>query len=216
MSVEVKICGLCDAESVAATVAGGARYAGFVFYSKSPRAVDAESAAALIARLPASTASVGLFVDAGDDEIRRVLRIVSMPMIQLHGTETPERVAAVKKLTGLPVIKAVGIAAAQDVEAARRYESVADMLLLDAKPLADGLPGGNAAIFDWGLLKNASFARPWMLAGGLNEQNIAAAVAATGARILDVSSGVEEAVGRKNSAKIKAFLEKAHRLETCC
>lgn len=216
MSVEVKICGLRDASSLSAAVTGGARYVGFVFYPRSPRAVDAQTAAALIEQLPGSVTPVGLFVDASDDEIAQTLRVAPLRMVQLHGNETPERVAAVKKMTGLPVIKAIGIATPQDVETARLYEPVADMLLLDAKPRPGALPGGNAASFDWSLLKKASFTRPWMLAGGLNESNIAEATAATGARILDVSSGVEEAPGRKNPAKIKAFLEKARGFETCC
>jgi phosphoribosylanthranilate isomerase len=216
VSIEVKICGLREASAVAAAVEGGARYAGFVFYPRSLRVVMAEEAAALIERVPDFVASVGLFVDAGDDEIGRVLRIAPLRMIQLHGSETPERVADVKKKTGLPVIKAIGIAALQDIAVARHYESVADMLLLDAKPSPGALPGGNAAVFDWSLLKDIGFARPWMLAGGLDVRNIEAAVAATGARILDVSSGVERAPGVKDTLKIKAFLAKAQELETCC
>ena len=216
MTVQVKICGLCDAASVAAAVEGGARYVGFVFYPKSPRVVDPETAAVLIASLPPSVISVGLFVDPTDDELLRVLRIAPLRMIQLHGAETPERVAALKRLTSLPVIKAIGIASRQDILAARLYESTADLLLLDAKSPAGGLPGGNAASFDWSLLKNEAFARPWLLAGGLTALNSEAAVAATGASILDVSSGVEEGVGRKSPAKIKAFLAQARKIETCC
>ncbi len=216
MTVQVKICGLRDAASVAAAVEGGARYVGFVFYPKSPRVVDAETAAALIAPLPPSVISVGLFVDPSDNDVLRVLRIAPLRMIQLHGSETPERVAAVKRLTGLPVIKAVGIASRQDILAARLYESTADLLLLDAKPSAGGLPGGNAAVFDWSLLKDEVFAKPWLLAGGLNEANSESAVAATGASILDVSSGVEAGVGQKSPAKIKAFLAQARKIETCC
>ena len=212
MTIKVKICGLREEASVAAAVAGGAHYVGFVFYLKSPRAVTAEQAAALIAPLPASVTSVGLFVDASDEDITRVLRLAPLRMLQLHGKETPERIAAVKKITGLPVIKAIGIAAPQDIETARLYEPVADLLLLDAKPPTNGFPGGNAVAFDWKILEKASFAKPWMLAGGLNTENIAQAVALTGAQILDVSSGVEDAAGQKNPAKIKAFLERAKSL----
>ncbi|MDR3424107.1 MAG: phosphoribosylanthranilate isomerase [Alphaproteobacteria bacterium] len=211
---EVKICGLRDAVSVAAAVEDGARYVGFNFYLKSPRVVGAQTAAALIEILPSSVVSVGLFVDPSDEEIRRVLGVAPLRMIQLHGGESSERVAAVRALTALPVIKAVGIATPQDVEAARRYEDVADFLLLDAK--LSGTFGGSGVTFDWSLLKNAAFAKPWLLAGGLNISNVAAAVAATGARILDVSSGVEESAGRKSPEKIREFLKTVRNLETCC
>ncbi len=216
MSVQVKICGLGDAASVDAAVKGGAQYLGFVFCPKSRHKVDPASVASLIEPVPSSVATVGLFVDPSDDDLRRVLNIVPMKMIQLHGSETPDRISAVKKITGLPIIKAIGIAAPQDVTTAKSYESVADFLLFDAKPLPDGPSGGNGVAFDWTLLKNAVFSKPWLLAGGLHEGNIKAAVAATGARILDVSSGVEDASGNKSPIKIKAFLDKARVIETCC
>lgn len=216
MSIAVKICGLRDSDAVAATVAGGARYAGFVFYPPSPRAITPEQAAPLINALPASILPVGLFVNPTDEEIIRVLQTTPLRLIQLHGAENPQRVAEVKRNTGLPVIKAIGIATAQDIMTAHLYESVADLLLLDAKAPDGTLPGGNALAFEWGLLKGLSLAIPWLLAGGLTPDNIAAAVAVTGARMLDVSSGVESAVGQKSPAKIKAFLEKAAQIETCC
>ena len=212
MTIKVKICGLRDAEAVGAAVAGGAAYVGFVFYPKSPRFVTVEQAAALVAPLPASVLSVGLFVDASDEEIGDVLRVAPLRMVQLHGKETVERVEAVKRLTGLPVIKAVGVASSEDIETARGYEAVADLLLLDAKPPVGGLPGGNAVAFDWGVLEKVRFGKPWMLAGGLNAGNIERAVAVTGARLLDVSSGVEDGVGRKSLEKIRVFLETAERL----
>ncbi|MDR3449929.1 MAG: phosphoribosylanthranilate isomerase [Alphaproteobacteria bacterium] len=215
MSVTVKICGLRDANAVAAAVSGGARYAGFVFYRQSPRVVDAQTASLLIDQIPDEVIPVGLFVNPTDDEMMRVLRAVRLKMIQLHGNETPERVAAVKKLTRLPVIKAVGIATAEDVEAARIYEPVADMLLLDAKAEAGKNPGGNAVAFDWSLLGAVRFKKPWMLAGGLHVGNLDAAVAATGASIVDVSSGVEDAPGHKNPQKIRDFLTLAAKTETC-
>jgi phosphoribosylanthranilate isomerase len=159
---------------------------------------------------------VGLFVDPSDDDLSRILKIVPLRMIQLHGFETPERVAAVRKITGLPVIKAVGIASKQDIAAVKPYELAADYLLLDAKLPTGGPSGGKGVVFDWSLLGTAAFTKPWFLAGGLNEENIKEAVSATKASLLDVSSGVEDAGGQKNSAKIRAFLEKAHTLETCC
>jgi phosphoribosylanthranilate isomerase len=202
-------------EALAAAVEGRARYLGFVFCSVSRHRIDATAAASLIARVPSSMASVGLFVDPSDDEIAHVLKSASLSMIQLHGSETPERVSSVKTMTGLPVIKALGISALQNVAAARLYEPVADFLLLDAKPPPGGNSGGNGVVFDWGLLKNASFSKPWLLAGGLNARNIEAAVAATRARILDVSSGVEDDSGKKSPDKIREFLDRAHALETC-
>jgi phosphoribosylanthranilate isomerase len=216
MSIDVKICGMVDAASISAAVTGGARYVGFVFFPSSPRAVAAEVAAHLIHHLPAHILSVGLFVNAGDDEIARILRIAPLGMLQLHGRETRERVASIKQFTGLPVIKAVGIGSAADIETARGFDKVADMVLLDAKPQEGQLPGGNAIPFKWELLEDLALAKPWMLAGGLNEGNIAEAIAATKARIVDVSSGVEDSPGHKNTHKIKRFLEKALALETCC
>jgi phosphoribosylanthranilate isomerase len=214
VTVEVKICGIRDAASLIAAVEGGARYVGFVFYKKSPRAIDAASAFTLMKYVPSSVVPVGLFVDPTDDELVKVIRKVHLGMIQLHGNETPERVADIKRLTSLPVMKAVSIATTADVDLAHSYEAVTDFLLLDAKPPKGGAPGGNALVFDWTLLQKHSFTQPWMLAGGLTEANIVEAIATTKARILDVSSGVEEAVGQKNPSKIKAFLEKAHKIET--
>jgi phosphoribosylanthranilate isomerase len=216
LQIEVKICGLSDAESVAAAVKGGARYLGFVFCDQSRHKIAASTAASLMAQVEAPIQTVGLFVDPSDDDLARVLKIAPLKMIQLHGNETIERVLAVKKITGLPIIKAIGIATSQDIEKAKTYEQVADILLLDAKPATGGPSGGNGIVFDWSLLKNAVFLKPWLLAGGLHEGNIEAAVMATGARVLDVSSGVEEATGKKSPFKIKAFLDKAHKIETCC
>lgn len=215
MSIGVKICGLTDAAAVAAVVAGGARYAGFVFYGKSPRAVTPEQAAALIAALPDGVTPVGLFVDATDDEIRNVLATAPLRVLQLHGAEPPRRVAAVRGLTGWPVIKALGIATAADLKIIRNYESVADMMLLDAKPpKGAAAPGGNAVTFDWGLLRDIRMPCPWLLAGGLTVANLAEAVAVARPPLVDVSSGVEDAPGMKNPVKIAAFLDLAAGLET--
>jgi phosphoribosylanthranilate isomerase len=212
LTVQVKICGLCDEESVAAAVTGGARYLGFVFCPKSRHKIDALTAASLMAGVPAKVESVGLFVDPSDEELRRALNVAPISMIQLHGSETPERVVNVKKLTKCPVIKAIGIATSQDIAAIQLYESVADFLLLDAKAPLGGYSGGNGVAFDWALLKSADFSKPWLLAGGLNPENIEAAVAATNACILDVSSGVEDAAGQKSPIKIKNFLDIARKL----
>lgn len=215
VSIGTKICGLTDAAAVAAVVTGGARYAGFVFYEKSPRAVTPEQAATLIAALPDSVTPVGLFVDATDDEIRHTLAIAPLRVLQLHGAEPPRRVASVRGLTGWPVIKALGVATAADLKIIRTYEPVADMMLLDAKPpKGAAAPGGNAVTFDWGLLRDMRLTRPWLLAGGLTVDNLAEAVAVAHPSLVDVSSGVEDAPGMKNPAKIAAFLDLAARLET--
>ena len=204
---DVKICGLRDPAHVAAAVEAGARYLGFVFFNRSPRAVTPKEAAVLVAGVPVGVASVGLFVDPDDASLRRVLEVVPLDMIQLHGKESPDRVAEVKALTGLPVMKAVGIREASDLAQLTDYGLVADMLLVDAKA-AEGaaLPGGNGLAFDWQLLVGRRFLRPWMLAGGLTPENVAEAVRLTGARVVDVSSGVESTPGVKDVARIGAFV----------
>lgn len=207
MNISVKICGLTDARCVAAAADGGAAFAGFVFYRRSPRFVTADTAAALVDALPRGVSSVGLFVNPGDAELETVLTHVNLDMIQLHGTETPARVSEVRRLTGLPVIKAVGVASARDVMAAKAYDNAADWLLFDAKPPKDATrPGGNARAFDWPLLKAYGGKTPWMLAGGLTRANVGAAIKASGARAVDVSSGVEVTPGVKSPSKIRAFL----------
>ncbi len=213
MAVEVKICGINSLE--AAEAAAAADYVGFVFYPPSPRLVTETEAAALAARLPDSTARVGLFVDATDDEIRKVLRKIDLDMLQFHGGESPERVREARATFGLPVIKAVKLAGEEDVKTADAYLDAADRLLFDARPpksIAGALPGGNALAFDWRLLANRDWPLPWMLSGGLTPENIAEAVRVTGARGLDVSSGVEDAPGRKSPERIRTFLAQAARL----
>jgi phosphoribosylanthranilate isomerase len=212
MPAKVKICGLNSAAGVAAAIAGGAGWLGFVFYPPSPRALDPAKAAELAAGVPASVVKVGLFVDASDAEISSVLAEVRLDMLQLHGDETPRRVKDIRRRFGLPVMKAVRVASATDIAAADEYLPVADRLLFDAKPPPDmkgALPGGNALSFDWSLIAGRSWSKPWMLSGGLNTGNLAAALSATGATSVDVSSGVEDAPGRKNPQKIAAFLRLA-------
>lgn len=210
-SVAVKICGLTKPADLDAVGHAGARYAGFVFFSHSPRCVTPDSAAALVAAAPAGVAKVGLFVDPDDAALDAVLARVPLDIIQLHGHETPARVAEVKARTGLPVMKAVGVAAATDLDALWDYGLVADMLLIDAKPAPGAaLPGGNGLAFDWRLLTGRRFLTPWMLAGGLTPANVAEAVRLTGARAVDVSSGVESAPGVKDPARIAAFVAAAN------
>lgn len=212
MSVRVKICGLKDRAAVEAAVEYGAAYVGFVFVPKSPRFITVSEAASLIAHISRKVATVGLFVDPSDQDIVSVLDGACFDVLQLHGSETPQRVAEVKALTGLPVIKAIGVSSSEDVVASHRYRDVADMLLFDAKPPAGGTEGGNGAVFDWEKLKDINLDKPWFLSGGLDMGNIGKATDLTGARFLDVSSGVEASRGVKSLEKIKLFLGEAARL----
>ena len=213
MSTIVKICGLREARHVDAAVAAGAGLTGFVFFPPSPRNVSIEEAASLTARVPESVRKVALTVDADDDLLARIVAGAGIDTVQLHGSETPARVDHVRKAFGLPVIKALPISSADDVAAARIFEGHADMLLFDAKPRSDDpLPGGNARAFDWSLLAGVEIAAPWFLSGGLDAANLASAVRTTGARLVDVSSGVESARGTKDSPMIAAFLATARGL----
>jgi phosphoribosylanthranilate isomerase len=211
--VGVKICGLAEPRGLDAAVAAGADLLGFVFVPRSPRAVTPGRAAALAARVPeGGPRRVGLFVDAPDEAIGAVLAACPLDALQLHGGETPARVAAVRARFGLPVIKAMGIGGAADVAAAQAYSGAADMLLLDARPPPGAdRPGGHARVFDWGLLAGVRFGVPWLLAGGLTPGNVAAAIRATGAPGVDVSSGVESAPGVKDPARVAAFVGAARR-----
>ncbi len=208
--MKVKICGITEPEGLAAAIAAGAAYVGFVVFPPSPRSLAPEDAAPLAAAVPAGVTRVGLVVDPDDALLDRVARI-PVDLIQLHGRESPARVAEVRARTGLPVMKAVGIAGAEDLPALASYEGVADRLLVDAKPPKGATrPGGNAAAFDWGLLAGRQWAGPWMLAGGLRPETLAEAVRVTGATELDVSSGVERAPGVKDPALVRAFIAAAN------
>lgn len=210
MTVAVKICGLRQPDDVAAAVQAGARYIGFVFFAKSPRYVTAAEAAALAADVPLGIARVGLFVDPDDALLDDVLAVAALDMIQLHGHETPARVAEIKARSGLPVMKAVGVAEPSDLDALWDYGLVADMLLIDAKPPRGAdLPGGNGLAFDWRLLAGRQILKPWLLAGGLTPDNVGQALRLTRAPGVDVSSGVESAPGIKDPALIRAFIARA-------
>ena len=209
MSIAAKICGVNAPAAVSAAVDGGARLIGLNFYPPSPRAVTPEAAAALVADTPPDVAKVGVFVDPDDDTLAATLAAVRLDMLQLHGGETPARVAAVRARFGVPVMKAIAVAGEADVEAAGGYAEVADWLLFDArapKGMTDALPGGNALAFDWQLLAGRDWPRPWILSGGLDAGNVAEAVRISGARAVDVSSGVEDRRGHKNPAYIADFL----------
>ena len=206
MQLRVKICGLTTRETVLAATGAGAAYVGFNFFPKSPRYADPVLARVLVLDVPPGVAKVGLTVDADDDTLDALCAEVPLDMLQLHGSEPPERVSEVRARYGLPVIKALGIATADDLARLGPYEAVADQLLIDAKPPPDGvLPGGNGLTFDWRLVANRRWVRPWMLAGGLDATNVAEAVRLTGARQVDLSSGVETAPGVKDPDLIRAF-----------
>ena len=210
MSTTVKICGLTSPEGIAAAVSAGARYLGFVFFAKSPRHVTPEQAAALASEVPLGIAKVGLFVNPDDALLQTVLAQVPLDMIQLHGSENPARVTEVRALTGLPVMKAVGVAEPRDLDALWDYGLVADMLLIDAKPPKDAeLPGGNGLAFDWRLLAGRQILKPWLLAGGLTPENVSQALRLTRAPGVDVSSGVESAPGVKDPDRIRDFIARA-------
>ncbi len=205
--IRVKICGLTRPEDVAAAAEAGAAYAGFVFFAKSPRSVSIAQARHLALEAPLGLAKVALVVDAGDDLLDEITAAVPLDMLQLHGSETPERVSEIRERYGLPVMKAVGIASAEDVPKLDLYAAVADQLLVDAKPPRDAvLPGGNGLAFDWRLISARRWSVPWMLAGGLTPETVAEAIAVTGVRQVDVSSGVESAPGVKDAGLIRAFV----------
>lgn len=207
---QVKICGLSDPASVDAAIKAGATYLGFVFFPKSPRAVTPEQAAALMADVPVGIAKVGLFVNPSYAQLATTLAAAPLDVIQLHGQESVDRVAQVKELTGLPVMKAIGISGPEDLPALIDYGLVADMLLVDAKAPKDAaLPGGNGLAFDWRLLVGRKWLRPWLLAGGLTPGNVAEAIRLTGARGVDVSSGVESEPGIKDTNLIRSFINAA-------
>jgi phosphoribosylanthranilate isomerase len=214
MAVAAKICGLSSTEGVAAAVDGGAAFLGFNFFPPSPRAVTPAQAAALCAAVPAGVQRVGVFVDADDQAIAAVLNVVALDLLQFHGSESIERVRQARARFGLPIIKALPIAGSGDIGGAIRYQNAADLLLFDAKPPCrpDALPGGNGLAFDWGLIGGRSWRRQWMLSGGLTAELLPAAVAMSGAAIVDVSSGVETRPGHKDPAKIRAFLAAARAL----
>jgi phosphoribosylanthranilate isomerase len=213
-AIRVKVCGLTEAAHVAAAVAGGAAYVGFVFFAPSPRSLSLPAARALALGVPPGVAKVALTVDADDAALDALCAEVPVDFLQLHGAETPERVREVRARHGLPVIKAIGIAGAGDLALIGTYGAVADQLLVDAKPPKGATrPGGNAAAFDWSLISDVDWPCPWLLAGGLTPENVAHAIARTGARQVDVSSGVESAPGVKDTARITAFLAAAQRDE---
>ena len=216
MTISVKICGIDRIESVDMAVEKGAAYLGFVFYKPSPRNLTLEKAKQLIYRVPKNVVRVGLFVDPTNAEIEDVLKSTDLDMIQLHGLEKPSRILEIKKLSQLPILKAIKLAKQKDLKSAADFYDVADHLLFDAKApatLKNALPGGNAISFDWQILRHVKIPLPWMLAGGLSTNNVAKATISSGATALDVSSGVENVPGIKDLNLISEFLSATKAIE---
>jgi phosphoribosylanthranilate isomerase len=210
MSVQVKICGINSAASADAALRAGADFIGLVFHANSPRNVKPEQAASLAAQIRGRARIVVLLSDADNAALDRAIAAVRPDFLQLHGRESVGRAGSIKARTGIAIIKAISVAGAQDISAASAYEKVADMLMFDAKAPANATrEGGNGAAFDWQLLSGRSFARPWFLAGGLNAGNVARAISISGARGVDVSSGVEIAPGVKSPEMIASFVSAA-------
>ena len=208
MTIQVKICGIKSVESADAAVRVGADFAGLIFQKASHRYVGLERSAAIARHLRGRIRITALMVDPSDDEVADVARDVAPDFLQLHGREAPARVAEIVSRFRIPAIKAFGVAEASDLANVSAYNDVAEMFLFDAKPPANAVtPGGHGVAFDWQLLRNSNFARPWLLAGGLNADNVARAISISGAPGVDVSSGVETAPGQKSAEMIRVFIE---------
>ncbi len=207
MSIAVKICGITGAEAVDAAIASGAVYGGLVFHPKSPRFVALDQARVLADRMRGRLKIVALVADMDDAQLKAMIDAVRPDILQLHGGESVQRMAQIRAGFSLPAIKALPVAEAADLDAAQPYEAVADMLMFDAKPPRGAeRAGGHGTAFDWQLLSGRSFTKPWFLAGGLNPENVARAIALSGAKLVDVSSGVESAPGVKDAARIAQFI----------
>jgi phosphoribosylanthranilate isomerase len=202
----IKICGLSTAETVGAAVRAGATHLGFVHFPKSPRHVEADQMRALTAPVPTHVERVAVVVDADDADLARIAETGAISALQLHGKESPERAAAVRARFGLPVWKAISVKTRSDIEGAVAYAGAVDRLLFDAKtPDGAALPGGMGLRFDWALLRGVAIPAPWGLSGGLSIANVCDAIRETGAPLIDISSGVEDAPGIKSVDKIMAF-----------
>jgi phosphoribosylanthranilate isomerase len=210
MSISVKICGITTPDAVDAAVAAGAVYGGLVFHPKSPRFVTLEQGRVLADRMRGRLKIVALIADMEDAGIEALVTAVRPDFLQLHGGERARRTACIRGKFGVPVIKALAVADASDLAAAAEYEQTADMLMFDARPPKGAQrPGGHGAAFDWKILSGRTFTKPWFLAGGLDPDNVARAIELSGAKQVDVSSGVESAPGVKDSARIAAFINAA-------
>lgn len=207
MALIVKICGLNSPDALDAALDAGADLTGFVFFEPSPRHIGFDTARALASRVKNRAGKVALTVDADDATLERIVETLRPDILQLHGHETPGRVSDLKKLYGLPVMKALPVETKLDLKMVADYAAVTDWLLFDARaPREATRPGGLGKAFDWTLLQNLDFGTPFMLSGGLDAENVAEALAITGASGVDVSSGVERSPGVKDPEKIRAFV----------
>ena len=208
MAVKVKICGVRSPAVIEAAAEAGADFVGLVMFPMSPRHVEVEAARVLAAVAKGRLGTVAVLVDPDDALIDAVVERVRPDLLQLHGTETPERVAAIKARSGLPVMKAIAVAEASDVAKADAYAGSADYVLFDAKaPAGALLPGGNGVVFDWRALTTAK--APFALSGGLTPDTVGDAILLTGAALVDVSSGVEREPGEKDLALVRRFIQAA-------
>jgi phosphoribosylanthranilate isomerase len=210
--VDVKICGLSTPESIDVAIEAGADLVGLVFFPRSPRNVSLQQAKLLAERARGRAKIVALIVDADDTALQEINEVVAPDLFQAHGSETPHRVLEIADLTAKPVIKAIKVGDVTDVAKAIDYAGKASLILYDAKApetLVNALPGGNGIAFDWNLLGNSPQSEGFILSGGLNPDNVARAIRVTGAAIVDVSSGVESAPGKKDLALIRKFIEAA-------
>ncbi len=209
MTVGAKICGIRDVPTLECAIENGADSVGFVFYPRSPRAVTAAQAGKLAAAAGTSVTRVGVFVDPDDELLAEVLAAASLDLLQLHGSESAARLAQVRERFQIAVMKAIKVSDAADLETAGDFAKTADKLMFDGKApksMAGAMPGGNRVTFDWHMLEGRSWACPWMLSGGLDPENVDAAITISGAKEVDVSSGVESAPGAKNLDLVRAFL----------
>jgi phosphoribosylanthranilate isomerase len=214
MPTLVKICGIRDFAALNAALDAGADLVGFVFYPRSPRAISPDEAAKLANRARGRASIVALTVDADDELHSRIVERINPDLMQLHGKETVERIAAVRARFGRPIMKAVSVASAEDLKAVAVYAPVVDRLLFDARPPAGKIrPGGRGAVFDWSLIGQAERTKPIMLSGGLNPDNVAEAIRTVRPDGVDVSSGVEALPGAKDPNKIRAFVRAARQAE---
>lgn len=207
MSIDIKICGLSTPTSVDTVVRSGANMVGFNFFSRSPRFVEMDVARELVNQVPSGVDKVGLVVDFTNTDIANILAQVPLTMLQLHGKETPERVAEIRKTFNIPVMKVLPVAEASDLSVIADYADIVDCFLFDTKPPKDAdRPGGNAISFDWTLMQGVKVGKPWLLAGGLGPDNVAEAIKISGTRGVDVASGVESDPGVKNDGLIRSFI----------
>jgi len=214
-NVDVKFCGLTSQHSVNAAVTAGATHLGFIFYPPSPRSVTPQEAGHAAFFSPNRIKRVGVFVDPNDELIMQVVENLCPHILQLHGGETPSRIGQIREKFNLPIMKAIKVASEKDIESIEQYNDCSDIFLFDAKPplaAQNSLPGGNGISFDWSLLKSFKCEKPWFLSGGINLSNIKDALKVTGSTAVDVSSGVEDKPGEKNTQKIDRFMQKINEL----